>query len=257
MDLPPTIRREQSGHIVTITMDRPEAMNALTGEMVSALDAIFEDFNNDDNLWVAVLTGSGDKAFCSGFDLKESIPRVLAGDMMGYEDPARRQFSDVYKPIIAAVNGHCIAGGLEMLVGTDLRIAAEHATFSLGEVRWGLVPMGGSHIRLPRQLPWAIAMELLLTGRSIDATRAYQVGLLNRVVPLEGLMDAAHELAQTICRNGPLAVRTAKEIAVRALRQEDGFVLERELGSRVLASDDAKEGPAAFMEKRPPEFKGR
>jgi enoyl-CoA hydratase len=176
---------------------------------------------------------------------------------MGYEDPAKRQFSTVYKPIIAAVNGACIAGGLEMLAGTDLRIAAEHATFSLGEVRWGLIPMGGSHIRLPRQLPWAIAMELLLTGEPIDARRAYETGMLNRVVPAAELMPAAMQLAETVCKNGPLAVRTAKEIAVRALGQEAGFVLERELGARVIASEDAREGPRAFAEKRPPKFQGR
>jgi enoyl-CoA hydratase len=256
MELPPTIGYEKSGHITTITINRPDAMNALTGEMVSALDAAFEDFNEDDDLWVAVLTGAGDKAFCAGFDLKESIPRVLAGDMMGYEDPKRRQFSDIYKPIVAAVNGHCIAGGMEMLAGTDLRVAAEHATFSLGEVRWGLIPMGGSHIRLPSQVPWAVAMELLLTGSAIDARRAYEVGLVNRVVPREQLLESAIELAESICKNGPLAVRKAKEISVRALRQEDGFVLEREIGLQVLASDDAKEGPRAFFEKRPPRFKG-
>jgi enoyl-CoA hydratase len=144
-----------------------------------------------------------------------------------------------------------------MVAGTDLRIAAEHATFSLGEVRWGLIPMGGSHIRLPRQIPWAIAMELLLTGQPIDSRRAYDVGMLNAVVPKEALMPAALRLAETICQNGPLAVRTAKEIAVRSLGLEAGFVLERELGARVLASEDAREGPRAFSEKRAPKFKGQ
>jgi enoyl-CoA hydratase len=252
-----TIRVERNGHIVTITINRPEAMNAMTAEMSGALDAAFDDFNNDPDQWVAILTGAGDRAFSAGFDLKEAIPRLLAGDMMGYEDPAKRQFSIIYKPIIAAVNGACIAGGLEMVAGTDLRVAADHATFSLGEVRWGLIPMGGSHIRLPRQLPWAIAMELLLTGEPIDARRAYEVGLLNKVVPAAELMPAAMRLAETVCRNGPLAVRTAKEIAVRALEQEKGFVLERELGLRVIASEDAREGPRAFAEKRPPKFTGQ
>ena len=252
-----TIRVERNGHIVTITINRPEAMNAMTAEMSGALDAAFDDFNNDPDQWVAILTGAGDRAFSAGFDLKEAIPRLLAGDMMGYEDPTKRQFSTIYKPIIAAINGACIAGGLEMVAGTDLRVAAEHATFSLGEVRWGLIPMGGSHIRLPRQLPWAIAMELLLTGEPIDARRAYEVGMLNKVVPAAELMPAALRLAEAICRNGPLAVRTAKEIAVRALEQEKGFVLERELGLRVIASEDAREGPRAFAEKRPPKFTGQ
>jgi enoyl-CoA hydratase len=146
---------------------------------------------------------------------------------------------------------------MEMLQGTDLRIAAEHATFGLGEVRWGIIPTGGTHIRLPRQIPWAVAMELLLTGQPIDARRAYEVGLVNRVVPGGELMDAALDLAERICKNGPLAVRTAKEIAVRALGLEPGFVLEKSLGARVLASEDAKEGPRAFVEKRPPRFTGR
>jgi enoyl-CoA hydratase len=257
MDLPPTILFEKSGHVATITINRPEAMNAVTGEMSAGIDAVFEAFNADDDLWVVILTGAGDKAFCSGFDLKEAIPRVTAGDMLGYDDPTKRQFSDTFKPIIAAVNGLCVAGGLEMVVGTDLRIAADHATFGLGEVRWGLVPMGGAHIRLPRQVPWAVAMELLLTGRPLDAARAYDIGLVNRVVPGDQVLPAAQELAETVCKNGPLAVRTAKEIAVRALGQEAGFVLERSLAARVFSSEDAQEGPRAFAEKRRPEFKGR
>jgi len=230
---------------------------ALTKDMLAALDAVFADFEADDESWVAILTATGDRAFCTGMDLKEAIPLLTAGDELGYEDHTKRQFSDVFKPIIAAVNGYCIAGGLEMLAGTDLRIAADHAKFGLGEVRWGLVPAGGSHIRLPRQIPWAVAMELLLTGEPIDAVRAHQVGLVNRVVPAGELMDAARALAHQICRNGPLAVRTSKEIAVRGLGLEAGFVLEKALAARVFASADAKEGPRAFAEKREPQFDGR
>jgi enoyl-CoA hydratase len=144
-----------------------------------------------------------------------------------------------------------------MLLGTDLRIAAEHASFGLGEVRWGIIPAGGSHVRLPQQIPWAVAMELLLTGEPIDARRACEVGLVNRVVPADQVLPSALELAEKICKNGPLAVRTAKEISVRALALEPGFVLEKALGARVFSSEDAKEGPRAFMEKRKPEFTGR
>jgi enoyl-CoA hydratase len=190
-------------------------------------------------------------------DLKEAIPLLTSGDQLGYEDHTKRQFSDVFKPIIAAVNGHCIAGGMEMLAGTDLRVASEDATFGLGEVRWGLVPAGGSHIRVPRQIPWAVAMELLLTGDPIDARRAHEVGLVNRVVPADQVLDAAMEMAERICKNGPLAVNTSKEIAVRALGLESGFVLEKALAARVFSSEDAKEGPRAFAEKRKPEFEGR
>ena len=257
MELPPTIRYEKRDRVAVVTIDRPDAMNALTVEMLGALDAAFAEFEGDDDLWVAILTASGDRAFCTGMDLKEAIPLLTSGDELGYEDHTKRQFSDVFKPIIAAVNGHCIAGGMEMLAGTDLRVAAEHATFGLGEVRWGLVPAGGSHIRFPRQIPWALAMELLLTGDPIDARRAYEIGLVNRVVPADELMPTALKLAARICKNGPLAVRTSKQIAVRSLGLEAGFVLEKALAAKVFASDDAQEGPRAFAEKRKPRFTGR
>ena len=257
MKLPSTILYEKRDHIAVVTINRSEAMNSLTREMLTGLDATFEDFNADSDLWVAILTGAGQKAFSAGMDLKEAMPLITSGDEMGYEDHTKRQFSDVFKPIIAAVNGHCVAGGMEMLQGTDLRIAAEHATFGLGEVRWGIIPTGGSHVRLPRQIPWAVAMELLLTGEPIDAQRAYDIGLVNRIVPQGELMPSALKLAEKICKNGPLAVQTAKEIAVRALAQESGFVLEKALGARVLQSEDAREGPRAFSEKRPPKFTGR
>jgi enoyl-CoA hydratase len=255
--MPPTMLYEKRDRIAIITINRPEALNAFTLEMLQAMDAAFADFNRQPNLWVAILTAAGDKSFCTGMDLKEAIPMMKTGDELGYQDHTKRPFSDVFKPIIAAVNGYCIAGGLEFLQGTDLRIAAEHATFGLGEVRWGIIPTGGSHIRLPRQIPWAVAMELLLVGRPITAKRAYDIGLVNEVVPPDQLMPTALKWAETICKNGPLAVRTAKEIAVRALGLESGFVLEKALGARVFSSDDAKEGPRAFSEKRPPKFTGR
>jgi len=214
-------------------------------------------FQSDPELWVAVLTASGSQAFCAGLDLKEAAPLLSGGDSLGFDDPTKRQLSDVFKPVICAVNGFCIAGGMELLLGTDLRIAAEHATFGFGEVRWGLVPLGGTHIRLPRQVPWAVAMQLLLSGEPIGAQRAYEVGLVNEVVPAEELLPTAFAWAEKLCRNGPLAMQTAKEIAVRALGLEAGLVLEKALGARVLASEDAVEGPRAFAERRAPRFKGR
>ncbi|MCP5320671.1 MAG: enoyl-CoA hydratase/isomerase family protein [Pseudomonadales bacterium] len=257
LNLPETFNYEKRGRIAIMTVNRPRAMNAFTGEMLAAMDAAFADFQQDDELWVAILTGAGDKAFCAGMDLAEAIPRLNSGEQLGYEDHTKRPFSDVFKPIIAAINGFCIAGGMEFMQGTDIRIAAEHATFGLGEVRFGLVPTGGTHVRLPRQIPWAVAMELLLTGENIDARRACEVGLINRVVPREKLMEEALRIAEKICENSPLAVRTAKEIVVRQASLEQGFVLEKAIGARVFGSYDATEGPKAFMEKRKPEFKGR
>jgi enoyl-CoA hydratase len=256
LQLPPTILFEKRGPVALVTMNRAEALNALTAEMVTVLEALFAEVAKDDAVRVMILTGAGEKSFCSGLDLKEAIPLITSGASLGFDDWTKRQLSDVWKPVIAAVNGHCIAGGTELLAGTDLRIAAEHATFGLGEVRWGLIPAGGSHVRIPRQIPWAVAMELLLTGRAIDARRAHGVGLVNEVVPPAKLMETAFEWAERIARNGPLAVRTAKEIAVRSLELEPGFVLEKALAARVLASSDAKEGPRAFAEKRAPRVTG-
>ncbi len=257
MNLPSTVLFEKREHVAIVTINRPEAMNALTKEMLLGIDRAFAEIERDDDLWVSILTAAGDKAFCCGMDLKEAIPAMTGGDSLGYDDPTKRQFTDVFKPIIAAINGLCIAGGLETILHTDLRIASENARFGLGEVRWGLVPAGGSHVRLPQQVPWAIAMQLLLTGETIDARRAYEAGLVNEVVPRERLLPCALDWAAKICRNGPLAVRTAKEIAVRALGLERGFVLEKALAAKVFASEDAREGPQAFAEKRPPRFKGR
>jgi enoyl-CoA hydratase len=255
--LPATIQYEKRDHVAIITINRAEAMNSLTLEMLLGIEEAFTEFNADDDGWVAILTAAGDKAFSSGLDLKEAAPMLTGGDEMGFADHTKRQFSDVFKPIICAVNGFCIAGGMEMLLGTDIRIASEHATFGLGEVKWGLIPLGGTHIRLPRQIPWAIAMQLLLTGKNIDAQRAYEVGILNEVVPAGELMPTALKQAERMCRNGPLAMKTAKEIAVRSLELESGFVMEKALGARVLRSEDAKEGPLAFSEKRPAKFTGK
>ncbi|TFH23032.1 MAG: enoyl-CoA hydratase/isomerase family protein [Myxococcales bacterium] len=257
LNLPDTFQYEKRGRIAIMTINRPDAMNAFTAAMLRAMDACFDDFQSDPELWVAIFTASGEKAFCTGMDLKEAIPMLQSGDQMGYEDHTKRPFSDVFKPIICAVNGFCIAGGMEFMQGTDIRVAVETASFGLGEVRWGIIPTGGSHVRLPRQIPWAVAMEMLLTGKPISAQRAYDIGLINEIVPAGELMDAALKWAETICKNGPLAVRTAKEIAVRALNLEPGFVLEKALGQKVIDSEDAKEGPRAFAEKRKPEFKGR
>lgn len=249
---------EKRDRIAYLTLNRPEVMNALDPETILELEEASQDFNNDPDSWVLILTGAGDKAFCAGADLKKLIPAMTSGEMK-MELSSKRFFSDIYKPIIAAINGFCLAGGTEMIQGTDIRIAAEHATFGLAEPRWGLIPIGGSHVRLPRQIPWCRAMEILLIGDRISAQEALQIGLINKVVPLPELMPTAKRIAERICENGPLAVRTIKEIAVRALSMpmEQGFILETLMGQRVFASEDAKEGPRAFMEKRKPVFQGR
>lgn len=257
LNLPETFTYEKRGRIALMTINRPQALNAFTREMLVGMDAAFDDFNADPDLWVAVLTASGERAFSSGMDMMDALPAINSGDSMGYEDPQKRPFHHIYKPIIAAVNGLCVAGGMEFLLGTDIRIAAEHASFGLPEVRWAVIPVGGSHIRLPQQIPWAVAMELLLTGKSIDAARAREIGLINKVVPAGQLLEEAMVWAERICANGPLAVRTAKEIAVRALNNEPSFVLEKAIGARVFKSQDAKEGPRAFAEKRKPNYQCR
>jgi enoyl-CoA hydratase len=246
------------GAVAVITLDRPEAHNALTVHMLRRLAEATDAASRDRDVRAVVLTGAGDRAFCAGGDLGELIPKLTGGELdILTPDPTKRFLSDLFTPVVAAVNGLCLAGGLELLLGTDLRIAAEHAVFGLPEVRWGIVPGGGSHVRLPQQLPWPIAMQLLLTGQPIDAARAYQVGLVNEVLPAERVFERARELATGIAANAPIAVRTAKEIAVRALGNEPRYALEHALNERVVSTEDAREGPRAFTEKRAPTYRGR
>lgn len=258
MDLPAGLRFERRDRVALFTIDRPEAMNTLTPEMFAGLIEGFRQFEADPELWVAVLTAAGQRAFCAGAEMGATVPDILAGRVpRPFADPTKRWFSDVFKPIVAAVNGHCVAGGLEMLLGTDLRVAVPEATFGVSEVRWGFVAAGGSHVRLPRQVPWAIAMELLLTGERIPAQRAYEVGLINRVVPRERLLETALAYAERLAANAPLAVRTAKEIAVRGLALEGPMALESITSRRLFGTEDAVEGPRAFREKRRPDYRAR
>ncbi|WP_181779995.1 enoyl-CoA hydratase/isomerase family protein [Pseudonocardia pini] len=244
--------------VATLTLDRPEAHNALTVHMVRRFAEASAAAQADDAVRVLVVTGAGQQAFCAGGDLGELIPRLTAGELeVLTPDPTKRFLSDVDKPVVAAVNGICLAGGLELLLGTDLRIAAADAIFGLPEVRWALVPGAGTHVRLPQQVPWAFAMQLLLTGDHVPAERAREMGLVNEVVPRAEVLPRAAEIAAGIARNGPLAVRAAKEIAVRALGNESRFALEYALNARLVATDDAREGPRAFMEKRAPRYLGK
>jgi E-phenylitaconyl-CoA hydratase len=252
--------------IVTITLNRPEAMNAIDPETHQELCDAWIRFRDDADSWVAILTGAGEKAFSAGADLKKMIPQVVAGGAAGrgrshndYGLGGITRNLDVWKPIIAAVNGHALAGGLELVLACDLRVAAEHATFGLTETRWAIMPGAGGTQRLPRAVPVAKAMEMILMAEPIGAAEAHRLGLVNAVVPLPDLLPTARRWAQTICERGPLAVRAAKEAIVRGLTLPlaDGLRLEAFLSGTLRGTEDAVEGPRAFAEKRKPVFRGR
>lgn len=250
----------RSKHVARITINRPEALNALDPQGWEELADAFKEARDDGSVWVVVLTSTGERAFCTGADLKETIPRLTAGTLELTDlNDALLKHTQMWKPIVAAVNGHCLAGGMELLQATDIRIAAEHAKFGLPEPNWGIIPAGGSLVRLARQLPYVRAMEILLTGRQITAQEALEVGVVNRVVAQESLMEVAEEYATRLCRNGPVAVQTIKEAVTTLLSTpyDVGFDLEPLYADRVFRTEDAKEGPRAFAEKRDPVFKGR
>jgi enoyl-CoA hydratase len=246
---------DDRGAVRTITINRPERRNALDPDTMTELGAAFTAAETDDGVRVVVLTGAGDKGFCSGMDLKafrDSGPRPGA---VGTEVLVERVYP---KPVIAAVNGAAVGGGLGLALACDLVVAAEHAVFALPEVQRGLVGAGAGS-RAALRLPPAVALELILTGEAIDAPRALALGLVNRVVPLADLMATTYALAERIAANGPLAVRVSKEIVYEVARLIDGVDIAalRAKAAPVMQSDDAKEGARAFTEKRAPRFTGR
>jgi enoyl-CoA hydratase len=251
---------EKRGHVLIVTMNRPEALNALSGPMLARMAQAWDEADSDPDVRVAILTGAGGQ-FCAGADLKamtSSHPSDSARNMDLSRIDSLLKGRRLTKPLIAAVEGAAIAGGTEILQATDIRVAAASARFGVSEPRWGLYPLGGSAVRLVRQIPYTVAADLLLTGRHIRADEALRIGLVGHVVPDGEALAKALELADLIAANGPLAVqailRTIRES--EAVPENDAFKRDAEVGMAVFASNDAKEGPRAFAEKRAPAFTG-
>jgi E-phenylitaconyl-CoA hydratase len=250
-----------SDGVAVVTINRPERLNAMDAEHYSALSQAWTKVRDNPDIRVAVVTGAGEKSFTVGADLKSFLtaPPGLAEMWLTQRDQLLNRGLEVWKPVIAAINGFCLGGGMTLLLGTDIRVAAEHATFGLSEVKRGVIAGNGGTQRIIKQLPHAIAMELLLTGDSIDAATALRWGLVNRVVPGAELMSAAMDFARRIAANAPLAVQAAKELALRSrdLDLASGLRLEQVINRMLQFTEDAQEGPAAFAQKRPATFKGR
>jgi enoyl-CoA hydratase len=250
---------EQRGHTLVVTMNRPERLNALTGEMILIMVGAWDRVDDDPDIRSCILTGAGG-AFCAGMDLKNANSAPIGETFKGGFDPTRIEGllkgRRLTKPLIAAVEGAAIAGGTEILQGTDIRVAGESAKFGVSEARWSLYPMGGSAVRLVRQIPYTLACDILLTGRHITATEAREFGLIGHVVPDGQAMTKALEIAEVINGNGPLAVqailKTIRE--TEGLHENDAFIPDTKNGIPVFMSEDSKEGPRAFIEKRAPHF---
>jgi enoyl-CoA hydratase len=253
---------EQRGHTLILTLNRPEARNALSTEMMSIMVDAWNRVDEDPEIRTCILTGAGGY-FCAGMDLKTAT-KAPPGDSFksGAFDPTKIEAllkgRRLTKPLIAAVEGPAIAGGTEILQGTDIRVAGESAKFGVAEARWSLYPMGGSAVRLPRQIPYTIAAELLLTGRPILAAEAKEIGLIGHVVPDGEALAKAHEIADLIAANGPLAVQAILKTMrdSEGLHENDAWAMDAKVGAAVFSSNDAKEGPRSFLEKRPANFTG-
>jgi enoyl-CoA hydratase/carnithine racemase len=247
---------EKKNHIAYVTINRPERLNACDFEAYGRLAEIWTEFRNDPDLRVAILTGAAERAFCAGSDVKSNYVEARGAD------PASSPFPimlELQKPIIAAINGHANGGGLEQALACDIRVAAEHAQFGLGEVRLGWLPGGGGTQRLPRLIPLGRALEMLYTGNRIGADEALRLGLVDHVVPMNLLMSKCESIAMGICKSAPLAVQRIKRVALEGLDRPliEGLKLEREGYKWLVGTDDAREGALAFAEKRSPDWKGK
>lgn len=263
----PAVLVEKDGHVLTVTLNRPEKKNAVNSEVMCRLYDAWKELDADDDLRCVILTGNGD-TFCAGMDLSE-IGKLGTGKpenewmerVMSEPDVIYGAWLKTYrptKPVILAAEGFARAGGTEILQGTDIRVAGESAMFGVTEVQRGLFPMAGSAVRLRRQLSYAVAAEMLLCGEDLPAKRAYELGLINHVVPDGQALTKAREIAERIAANGPLAVKAilATLRSTETLSEEEAFVIEQQHGMKVMTSKDAAEGPRAFLEKRPPVFTG-
>jgi E-phenylitaconyl-CoA hydratase len=256
-----------SDHIAKIVINRPEALNSMTPAMYSDLSKSWIEVRDNPDIWVAVVTGAPQpnrpperQIFSAGADLKSmNRERQVYEFWQTQQDQILNRGLEVWKPVVCAVNGLCLAGGMTLLLATDIRIASEHAMFDLSEVKRGILPGNGGTQRTIRQLPYPIAMEMLLLARRLTAARAAHFGLINEVVPHDTVLDVAMERARELASMAPLAVRAIKELAVRGqyMPLEEGLRIEQMMGDRLRNTEDGREGPRAFAEKRPPNFQGR
>ena len=252
---------ERQGHVLIVTMNRPQARNALSAPMMALMREAWDLTDSDPGIRACVLTRAGG-AFCAGADLKAMTsdhPGTRLGDLdLSVIEPLLKG-RRLTKPLIAAVEGPAIAGGTEILQACDIRVAGQSARFGVSEARWGLFPLGGSAVRLPRQIPYTVAADLLLTGRHITAAEALSIGLIGHVVPDGQALARALEIAGAIAANGPVAVRAILRVIreTEGLPENEAFAMEAQAGLAVFASEDAREGPRAFLEKRQPEFRDR
>lgn len=251
---------EVTDHVALITINRPERMNALDADAYRALSEAWTQVRDDAEIRAAVVTGAGEKSFCAGADIKTFLTKPTPAHefWLTQRDQLLNRGLEVWKPVIAAVNGYCLGGGTTLLFATDIRLASPNATFGLSEVKRGVIPANGGTQRILDQLPYPLAMEMLLTGDVWDADTAERWGLINRIVPQEKLVDEALAAATRVAANAPLAVQAAKELAIRS-REVDrptGFRLEQAMQEVLRRTDDAAEGAAAFAERRTPNFKG-
>ena len=251
---------EIRNHIAYITINRPEVMNAMDPETYEELSQSWIEVRDNPEIWCAIVTGAGDKSFSAGADLKKTIPKEPERWELWQtqNEQILNRGLEVWKPVIAAVNGYCLAGGMTLLMATDIRIAVEHAKFGLSEVKRGILPGNGGTQRTLRQLPYPVAMWMLMSGETMSADDALKYGIINEIVPTDKLMEEAEKRASIICENGPLAVRAIKELAVKSqyMPLEQGLRMESMMQSLLKTTEDAFEGPRAFAEKRQAEFKG-